>query len=148
MLSGESRETCETIARALDIEHIRPEVLAQERASEVRALAEGGNVVAVLGHPPIDDAALGVAEVSVAMVAAGSTPGEWTAALASDDVRDAVSAITIPREARERALRALVIGLGPGVLASLGLTLGIVPPFVAALAALAGAVAALNLARS
>lgn len=148
MLSGESRETCETIGRALDIEHIRPEVLAQERAAEVRALAEGGNVVAVLGHVQSDDAALGAAEVSIAMAAAGSAPGEWTVALASDDVRDAVLALTIPREARERALRALIAGVAPGVLAALGLTLGIVPPFVAALAALVGALAAINLARA
>ncbi len=147
MLSGESRETCETIGRALDVEHIRPEVLAQERAAEVRALAEGGNVVAVIGHPQIDDAALGAAEVSVALAAAGAAPGEWTVALASDDVRDAVLALTIAREARERAVRSLVIGLGPGVLAGLGLGLGIVPLFVAPLAGLFGTVLAINLAR-
>ena len=96
LLSGEARETCETLARALDIEHVRPEVLPADRGPEVRALAEGGSVVAVVGHPLRDDGALGAADVAVAMTAAGSTPGEWAVALASDDVRDAASALTIP----------------------------------------------------
>ena len=55
LLSGESRETCETIARALEIDHVRPEVLPADRGAEVRALAEGGHVVAVIGHPASDD---------------------------------------------------------------------------------------------
>src|SRR5262249_34872299 len=42
LLSGEARETCETIGRALDIDHVRPEVLPAERGAEVRALREGG----------------------------------------------------------------------------------------------------------
>ena len=76
LLSGEARDTCETIGRALDVEHIRPEVLPADRGTEVRALREGGHAVAVLGHPHTDDVALGAADVSIALSAAGSTPGE------------------------------------------------------------------------
>ena len=102
LLSGEARDTCETIGRALDIEHVRPAVLPADRGPEVRALGEGGSVVAVIGHPVGDDGALGAADVAVAMGAAGSTPGEWAVALASDDVRDAAMALAIPHATRAR----------------------------------------------
>ena len=108
LLSGEARETCETIGRALDIEHVRPEVLPADRGPEVRALAEGGSVVAVIGHPVSDDGALGAADVAIAMGAAGSTPGEWAVALASDDVRDAAMALAIPHATRARVRVAIV----------------------------------------
>ncbi len=141
LLSGEARETCETLARALDIEHVRPEVLPADRGPEVRALAEGGSVVAVVGHPLQDDGALGAADVAVAMTAAGSTPGEWAVALASDDVRDAASALTIPHLARDRTRTAIVVGVAPGLVALLAIGFGIAPPAIAPLGLLMGAVA-------
>ncbi len=139
LLSGEARETCEAIASALDIEHVRPEVDGPDRGAEVRALAEGGDIVAVLGHPSADDSALGAADVSVALDAAGASPGEWAVALASDDVRAAAEALTIPRAVRERSIRAMLVVLGPGVLVSLALAFQLVPfgvaPVVSALTA-------------
>ncbi|HEY1954194.1 MAG TPA: HAD-IC family P-type ATPase [Polyangiaceae bacterium] len=135
LLSGEARETCEAIARALDIEHVRPEVDGPDRGGEVRALAEGGEIVAVLGHPSADDSALGAADVSVALDAAGASPGEWAVALASDDVRFAAEALTIPRAVRERSIRAMVVALGPGLLVSLALAFQLVPTWAAPLAA-------------
>jgi cation transport ATPase len=142
LLSGEARETCETLGRALDIEHVRPEVLPAERGAEVRALSEGGSVVAVIGHPAGDDAALGAADVAVAMGAAGSTPGEWAVSLAGDDVRDAALALAIPRAARDRSRAAIALGAIPGLLALLAIGFGIAPLPVAPLAALVGALAA------
>jgi cation transport ATPase len=141
LLSGEARDTCETIGRALDIEHVRPEVLPADRGPEVRALAEGGSVVAVVGHPQRDDGALGAADVSVAMGSAGSTPGEWSVSLASDDVRDAATALAIPHAARERARAAIVLGVAPGLVALLAIGFGVAPLAVAPLGALLGALA-------
>jgi len=142
LLSGEARDTCETIGRALDVEHVRPEVLPADRGTEVRALAEGGSVVAVVGHPVGDDGALAAADVAVAMGAAGSTPGEWAVALAGDDVRDAAIALAIPRAARERARAAIALGVTPGLLALMAIAFGVAPLAVAPLAALMGAIAA------
>ena len=130
LLSGEARETCETIARALDIEHVRPEILPSDRGAEVRALGDGGHVVAALGHAASDDGALGAADVSVAMLAAGAAPGEWSVALASDDVRDAALALTIPRASRERARTAVVVGALAQALGSLGIVFGVAPPAI------------------
>jgi Cu+-exporting ATPase len=142
LMSGEARETCETIGHALDIEHVRPEVLPADRGSEVRALAEGGSVVAVVGHPSRDDGLLAAAGVAVAMGAAGSTPGEWAVALASDDVRDAALAVTIPHVTRDRVRASLALGATPGIVALLAIAFGVAPLAVAPLAVLAGAVAA------
>ena len=147
LLSGEARETCQSIGRALDIEHIRPEVLPSDRGTDVRSLAEAGHVVAVVGHASSDDGALSAADVSVAMSAAGSSPGEWSIALASDDVRDAAHAITIPHATRERVRAALIIGIVPGVVALVAVAFGIAPLAAAPLSALVSAIAALTHAR-
>lgn len=147
LLSGEARETCETIGRALDIEHIRPEVLPADRGAEVRALGEGGHVVAVLGLPEEDDAALVAAHVAVALGAAGSNPGEWGVALASDDVRDAARSLAIARQTRDRTRVAMVLGLAPGLAAAGGVALGILPLPLAPLLSLAGLAAAVVHAR-
>jgi Cu+-exporting ATPase len=141
LLSGEARDTCETIGRALDIEHVRPEVLPADRRAEVLALGEGGSVVAVVGHPLRDEGALGAADVAVAMDAAGATPGEWSVALASDDVAYAAEALAIPRAARRRARLVSVVGLVPGLLALLALGFGVAPLASAPLALLLSAVA-------
>jgi Cu+-exporting ATPase len=142
LLSGEARDTCETIGRAVDIEHVRPAVLPADRGPEVRALGEGGSVVAVVGQPVSDDGALGAADVAIAMGAAGSTPGEWAVALASHDVRDAALALSIPHATRARVRVAIALGATPGVVALLAIGFGVAPLGVAPLAALLGAVAA------
>ncbi|MDP9001086.1 MAG: HAD family hydrolase [Myxococcota bacterium] len=141
LLSGEARDTCDTIGRALDIEHVRPEVLPAQRGLEVRALAEGGNIVAVIGHPAGDDGALGAADVAVAMGTAGATSGEWAVVLASDDVRDAALALAIPHAARDRARVAMALGATPGLIALLAIGFGVAPLAVAPIAALIGALA-------
>ena len=131
LLSGEARDTCETIARALDIEHVRPEILPVDRGAEVRALADGGHIVAALGHASTDDGALGAADVSIAMDAAGAAPGEWGVALASDDVRDAILALTVPRASRDRARVAVVIGGITQAASALAIAFGMAPAAVA-----------------
>ncbi|HEY8087382.1 MAG TPA: HAD-IC family P-type ATPase [Polyangiaceae bacterium] len=141
LMSGEARDTCESIGRSLDIEHLRPEVLPADRGAEVRALSEGGSVVAVIGHPVGDDGALGAADVAVAMNAAGSTPGEWAVSLASDDVRDAATALAIPHAARDRARVAIALGATPSLVALLAIGFGIAPAAVGPLAALVAALA-------
>jgi P-type Cu+ transporter len=141
LLSGEARDTCETIGRALDIEHVRPAVLPADRGPEVRALREGGSVIAVIGHPLSDDGALGAADVAIAMGAAGSTPGEWAVALASDDVRDAAGAVAIPHATRARVRVAIALGATPGLVALLAVGFGVAPLAIAPAAAFLGAVA-------
>lgn len=139
LLSGESRETCEMLGRSLDIDNLRPDVARGERAQAVRSLAEGGDVVAVIGTPALDEEALGAADVPVAIGAAGQAAADHPIALASGDVRDAVLALVLPRIARERSRTALAIGVAPGVAFALALSFGLLSPAVAPIALLLGA---------
>lgn len=147
LMTGEARDTCETIARALDIDHVRPEVPPHERGAQVKALREGGHVVATIGHPDADDGALSAADVAVAMGAAGATPGEWSIALASHDVRDGAFALKLARRLRDRVRMALLIGFAPSALMALGLAFGALPPALAPLVVAGSTLAALGQAR-
>jgi Cu+-exporting ATPase len=143
LLSGDSRETCEALGRALDIEHVRPELLPTERGDEVRRLADGGAVVAVIGRSPNDDLALSAADVAVALDAAGSSSAEWSIQLASDDVRDAAYAIFLAHRCRTEARIGLALALAPAVAGATAVAFSVVPPMAAPLAALVGALLSL-----
>jgi P-type E1-E2 ATPase len=138
LLSGDSRETSETIGRSLDIEHIRPEILPAERAAEVHRLAESGVGVAVFGRPAVDGPALGAASVAVALEAAGASPSEWHVNLVGDDIRDGALALTLAHRARSDARSALGLAMAPGVLGTLVVAFGLLPPVFAPLAGLLG----------
>lgn len=133
LISGESRETCETIGRALNIDHVRPEVLPTDRATEVRALIEGGHHVAVLGHATLDDAALAAADVSVAL---GEPFGEAAVRIRTDDIRVATASLALAKRSREQALRLVSLCLAPGVLSALALAFGLSSTAIAPAAAL------------
>lgn len=141
LLSGDARETCETIGRALEIEHVRPEVALEDRGEEVRALAGAGRMVAVIGHPARDGAALGAANVSVALGAAGASQGEWSVTLASEDVRDAAIALTLAQHTRDRARVAVAVGLIPAVLGAVLVGVAGAAWVVAPVLALVGSIA-------
>jgi cation transport ATPase len=143
LLSGEARDTCETIARALDIDHVRPEVLPADRASEVRRLAEGGARVAVVGRPAADASLLGAADVAVALQAAGAPSNEWAVVTASDDVRDAALALAIAHRTLAEARLALALAVAPGVAGALTVAFGLLPAVFAPLAGLVGGAVAL-----
>jgi P-type E1-E2 ATPase len=139
LLSGDTRETCEALGRAVDIDHIRAEVLPQDRSDEIRRLSDGGATVAVLGRSPVDDAALSAAEVSVALDSAGFSAAEWSVQLASDDVRDGAFALRLAHECRQSALKGLAAAATPGLAAGLLMAAGLAPNVTPVLAALAGA---------
>lgn len=142
LLSGDARETCEALGRTLDIEHVRPEILPPDRGEEIRRLAAGGGSVAVIGRSPVDDGALGAADLSVALSSAGSTTAEWSVQLASDDIKEAAFAIRLAHDTRKEARSGLVTALTPAVAAALAVTFSLVPPLLAPLAAtLAGCLA-------
>ena len=147
LLSGDARETCEAIGRALDIDHLRPEIPPNERGDEIRRLADSGAVVAVVGRSPADDSALAAADVSIALSAAGSSTAEWSVQLASDDVRDAAYAVRLAHDTRREARLGLALTLGPALIGALLATLNLVPVALAPLFALAGTLAALLKAR-
>lgn len=147
LLSGDARETCEALGRTLDIEHVRPEILPPDRGEEIRRLAAGGGSVAVIGRSPVDDGALGAADLSVALSSAGSSTAEWSVQLASDDIKEAAFAIRLAHDTRKEARSGLVTALTPAVAGALAVTFSLVPPILAPLAATAAGCLALYRAR-
>jgi cation transport ATPase len=144
LLSGDARETCEALGRALAIDHLRPEVSPAERGDEIRRLVEGGATVAVIGQSPTDDAALGAADVAVALRSAGSTSADWGVQLATDDVRDAAFALHSARDCLRRARVDLCLAALPAFgLAALA-ALGMLPALWVPILAMAGAALALG----
>jgi P-type E1-E2 ATPase len=144
LLSGDTRETCEALGRAVDIDHIRAEVLPQDRSEEIKRLSDGGATVAVLGRSPVDDAALSAADVSVALDSAGVSAAEWSVQLASDDVRDGAFALRLAHDCRRNALKGLASAAAPGLGAALLMAAGISPSVTPPLAALVGAALAVG----
>lgn len=142
LLSGDARETCEAIGRALDIEHLRPEILPADRTREVSRLAGGGAIVAAIGRAGSDDNVLAAAGVSVALGGAGAATNDWGVSLAGDDVRDTALALTLAQRSRLQARTGLVLALAPGGLAALAVAFGVVAPAYVPLAGLVGALLA------
>src|SRR5262249_14204082 len=117
----------------------RPEVLPSERGAEVRRLIEAGMSVAVLGHAGVDDAALGAADVAVALRAAGSAPGDFAVSLASDDVRDGALGLALAHRTRLEARVGLGLTVAPALIGAAVIAFGILPPAYAPIASLLGA---------
>jgi Cu+-exporting ATPase len=140
LLSVDSRETCEALARTLDIDHVRPELLPTEAAEAIQRLADGGATLAVVGNSPTDDACLSAAHVAVALSSAGSSTQEWGVHLASDDVREAAYAIRLAHQCKNLARTSMITSYAPPAASVLAATLGLLPapalPLIACAAAL------------
>ncbi len=67
MLTGDSRTTAEAVARKLDIDEVRAEVLPQEKSKVIADLKREGKTVAMAGDGVNDAPALASADVGIAM---------------------------------------------------------------------------------
>jgi P-type Cu+ transporter len=144
LLSGDARDTCEALGRALDIDHLRPEIPPGERGDEVARLHDGGAIVAVVGRTPNDDGALAAADVSVALSVAGSGASEWSVQLASDDVRDAAYSLRVAHQARREAQLGLGLILAPAMCCIVVAAFGFAPAALSPIATCLGTAAALT----
>lgn len=143
LLSAEARETCQAVARHLGIDQVRPEILPEERALEIRRLTEGAAGLAVVGRSSTDESALAAASLSINVDHVGGPLERWDVDIASGDVRDAAWAVQHTRALYHRTRRALSATALPAAAALAWLCLGL-PAWVTPLAALAGSVWALH----
>lgn len=118
LLSGDSRDTCEALAKTLDVEHVRPDVLPAERGKEVERLRGGGAAVAVVGRSPADDLPLASANLSIALPRQGLQAGGFDIDIASDEVQNASLALRILHEHRTRVQRTTWLLFGGGLVAT------------------------------
>lgn len=114
LLSGDARETCEALAKTLDIEHVRPDVLPADRGKEVERLRSGGANVAVVGRSPVDDLPLASATISIALPSQGLQAAGFDIDLASDEVHKAALALRILGQHRVSVQRVIWLMFGGG----------------------------------
>ncbi len=137
LLSGDHRTSVVSLAKQLDVAHVKAELGPVERGHEVARLSAAGTRVACVGAPSIDPDALVAARVPVALRAAGDSEVSHAIALSGDDVRDAASALWMARAARTEAVRGVFVAIGLGAALMTGAAFGWIPPAGAALATLA-----------
>jgi P-type E1-E2 ATPase len=137
-LSGDARETSRALARHMGIDHVRPEVLPDDRGREVRRLSQVDGTAAVIGRSGLDDAALAAAPLSVDLEPSGGPLERWDIEIVSGDVRTAAATIGTARQMHLETRRVLFATLLPAGAALLFMLLG-APPWIAPLAPLAGA---------
>jgi P-type E1-E2 ATPase len=145
LVGGESAGTLEAIGLAIDVAHTRAEVAPEDRGVAVRSIAEISGRVAVAGRPAIDDVALGAAEVSIGIEAAGGAGAETTIALTGNDLREVSRSLLDARDALVSAQRAVTLSLGCSVAAVLTAAFGpgprVAAPVIVVSAALGAALA-------
>jgi Cu+-exporting ATPase len=126
MITGDNKRTAHAIARQIDIDRVIAEVLPQDKAAEVKALQEKGEIVAFVGDGINDAPALAQADVGIAIGSGTDVAIEsGDVVLIKDDLLDAVAAIQLSKKVMGRikgnifwafAYNTALIPVGAGVL--------------------------------
>lgn len=134
ILTGDSRNTAEAIARELDIDEFRAEVLPEDKASFIRSEQEQGRLVVMIGDGINDAPALSLADVGVAIGSGASIAREVAdITIAAEDLRELVLLRELSKKLMKRIDRnyRFVMGFN-GSLIALG-AFGLLPPSTSAL---------------
>ena len=99
MLSGDNQSTVNTIARQVGIDEARGDLLPDDKVAVVRALREKYGVVGMVGDGVNDAPAMAIADLGIAMGAAGTDAAIETAdiALMQDDLGKISATILLGR---------------------------------------------------
>jgi P-type Cu+ transporter len=126
MITGDNKRTADAISRQIGIDRVIAEVLPQDKAAEVQALQEKGEIVAFVGDGINDAPALARADVGIAIGSGTDIAIEsGDVVLIKDDLLDAVAAIQLSKKVMGRikgnifwafAYNTALIPVGAGVL--------------------------------
>jgi Cd2+/Zn2+-exporting ATPase len=99
MLTGDAARVAAAVAAEVGVDEVQAGLLPEQKLEAVRALQAAGHVVAMVGDGVNDAPALAVADIGVAMGAAGTGVAIETAdvALMQDDLRKLPQAVSLAR---------------------------------------------------
>jgi Cd2+/Zn2+-exporting ATPase len=102
MLTGDNERTARAVAERVGIDDVRAELLPEDKQAAIEAFREEGHVVAMVGDGINDAPSLAVADVGIAMGAAGTDTAIETAdvALMADDLDRIPYAVGLSRATR------------------------------------------------
>lgn len=126
MLTGDAPLVAEAVARATGVDEVRASLLPEDKLAFVEELQRQGHVVAMVGDGVNDAPALALADIGVAMGAAGSAVAVETAdiALMSDNLLLLPEAIRLARRTVWTMRQNISIALVTVVLLLAGVVLG------------------------
>jgi len=135
VLTGDRRATAEHLRTELQIDDVRAELKPEQKLSEIRALTDAGQRVAMVGDGVNDAPSLAAAHIGVAMGARGSDAAleQADVVLMHDRLENFLAAFRLSQRARRIIRQNLILSLGTvivlvtfALLGRIPLTIGVV----------------------
>jgi heavy metal translocating P-type ATPase len=135
MLTGDSRENAQAIARLADMSRFESNLLAEQKVATLKRLKEKYHNIVMVGDGINDAPALASATVGVAMGARGSAISTEAAdvVLMVDDVTKVTDAVKISQNTLKIAKQSIFVGLGVSLLLMGIASFGLIPATIGAL---------------
>jgi P-type E1-E2 ATPase len=130
LISGDNNAAVESVAKRLGIDEHHAQVLPQQKLDIIKQLQSEGHRVAYVGDGVNDAPALAVADVGIAMGAAGTDIAIETAniALMTDDIKNLPHLIALARETLRTVRANVAFSMSMNILALFLSMFGIIGP--------------------